>query len=229
MTARAAIGHNMPPDPLDEALAPFGDHIAEAENWLDGGIIETEAQMNAADELLRQIKDAEKAVRAAEESAAKPLYDAWKAAKARFAPTLDDLGRIRKGLIAALDGFKRQIAAAKEEAARLARAEAERKMREAERAAATALETDIAAQREAARARDEAEAAIAAASAADKDTVRGLRTVTRYEIGDERAALHWIAGHDRPALSGFVAEYVRQHHKKASIAGVRVWTEKEAF
>ena len=32
----ATIGHNNPPDPIDEALAPFGDVITEAEVWLDG-------------------------------------------------------------------------------------------------------------------------------------------------------------------------------------------------
>ena len=39
--------HNNPPDPIDEALAPFGDVISEAENWLDGSPVENEAQMKA--------------------------------------------------------------------------------------------------------------------------------------------------------------------------------------
>ena len=30
------IGHNNPPDPIDEALAPYVDAIEEAQNWLDG-------------------------------------------------------------------------------------------------------------------------------------------------------------------------------------------------
>ena len=30
--------HNNPPDPIDEALAPYGDAIEEAQNWLDGNL-----------------------------------------------------------------------------------------------------------------------------------------------------------------------------------------------
>ena len=41
--------HNGPPDPIDEALAPFGDTITEAEGWLDGTAVETEGQMKAVD------------------------------------------------------------------------------------------------------------------------------------------------------------------------------------
>ena len=47
MNAPAAIGHNGF-DPIDEALAPFGDVISEAENWLDGQKVETEADALAA-------------------------------------------------------------------------------------------------------------------------------------------------------------------------------------
>ena len=64
--------HNNPPDPIDEALAPFGDFISEAENWLDGAAVENEGQMKAVDDLTKQLKAAKKAVEAAEESEAKP-------------------------------------------------------------------------------------------------------------------------------------------------------------
>jgi hypothetical protein len=33
---RAVIGGNNPPDPIDAALAPYSDMLAEADNWLDG-------------------------------------------------------------------------------------------------------------------------------------------------------------------------------------------------
>ena len=57
--------HNNPPDPIDEALAPFGDTITEAEAWLDGSAVETEGQMKAVDALIKEIKAAKKAVEAA--------------------------------------------------------------------------------------------------------------------------------------------------------------------
>lgn len=224
-----SIGHNSPPNPIDEALAPYGDAISEAENWLDGEAVTDEGQMKAVDALLKDIKAAEKAVKGAEESEAKPLYDQWKAAKERYKPTIDDLGRIKKGLAAIVDAFKRKLAAEKAEAERKARAEAEKARREAEAKARAAAESDIEAQRAAAEAQAEAERAHKAVVAASKDKVKGLRTVTLYEITDHRDALHWIARNDRDAVTAFVEEYVRRNHKVANIAGVRVWQEKQAF
>ena len=221
--------HNSPPDPVDEALAPFGDTITEAEGWLDGTLVENEAQMKSVDALLKGVKAAKKAVEGAEESAAKPIYDQWKAEKARFAPTLVDLDRIAKGLVGIVDGFKRKLAAEKAEADRIAQAAAWEATRKAQEAARLADATNIEATRAAAQAMVEAEAAQKAAMAASKDTVRGMRTVTKYVTEDDRAALHWIAANDKPAMAEFIAEYVRRNHKTKEIAGVRVWTEKESF
>lgn len=229
MTKLAAIGDNLPPDPIDEALAPFGDVISEAENWLDGTPVESEGQMRAVDDLLKGIKNAKKALTAAEESEAKPIYDQWKAAKARYAPTLADLDRMVKGLVSLLDGFKRKLAAEKAEAARKAQEEMWRKAREAEAASRAANAGDIEAQRNAAAMQDAFDAAEAEARAAANDTVKGLRTVTRHAVEDHRAALHWIAANDRDAVTAFVDEYVRRNHRDKSINGVRVWQEKEAF
>lgn len=222
--------HNNPPDPIDEALAPFGDFISEAENWLDGTSVENEGQMKAVDDLTKQLKAAKKAVEAAEESEAKPFYDQWKASKARFKPTLDDLDRMVKGLVAAVDVFKRKLAAEKE----AARKEAERQAWEATRAAQEAARqadvSNIEAQREAAAAIAAAEEAQRLAAAAAKDTVKGMRTVTRYEITDYRALLNWIAKNDRDAITAFIEDYARKEHKViADAEGIRVWQEKEAF
>jgi hypothetical protein len=231
MNAQTLIGHNNPPDPLDEALKPYGDALSEAENWLDGTPVENEGQMKAVDALLRQIKAAEKAVKDAEDSAAKPLYDAWKAAKARYAPTLDDLTRLKKGLVSIVDAFKRKLAAEKAEAERKARAEAEAARRAAEEAARQASASDIEAQRKAAEAKQAADLAQAQAAAAAKDTVKGMRKVTKYEITDHRALLHWIAKNDRDAITAFVEDYAQKNYKRGAQAadGLRVWEEKEAF
>lgn len=226
----ASKGHNLPPDPIDEALAPFGDAISEAENWLDGSPVETEGQMKAVDTLIKSVKSAKKAVEAAEESAAKPIYDAWKAEKSKFAPTLTDLDRIVKGLVSVVDVFKRKLAAEKVEAERKARSEAEAKMRAAQEAARVADAGNIESQRAAALAQAEAEKAAAAAAIASKDTVKGLRSVTRYEITDHKALLNYIARHVRDDLTAFIEEWARKHHKEFPNAdGLRVWIEKEAF
>ena len=231
MNAPAAIGHNLPPDPLDEALAPYGDFIEEASNWLDGSPVTDEAQMKQVDALLKQIKAAHKDVTNAQKSEAAPLHDAWKAALARYKPTLDDLDRIKKGLIGIVDAFKRRIAAERVEAERKAREEAEAKARAAHQAAMKASETDIEAQRAAAQAQADAEAAQIAdvkAGRASKE-VKGLKTVTKYEVTDHRALLHWIAQNDRDAITAFIDEYARVNHRNLNADGLRVWTEKVAW
>jgi hypothetical protein len=223
------LGHNNPPDPIDEALGPYGDTISEVENWLDGTAVETEGQMKQVDALLKAIKAAKKAVETAEETEAKPIYDAWKLAKDRYKPTLTDLDRMAKGLVAIVDTFKRKLAAEKAEAERKARAEAERKMREAHAAAQAADVANIDAQRAAEAARIEAERAVQAAKEAAKDTVKGLRTVWKHEVTDHKALLHWIARNDKDVITRFVEEYARAHFKQGPIDGVKAWQEKEAF
>lgn len=222
--------HNNPPDPIDEALAPFSDAIEEAQNWLDGEPVKDEAAMKAVDALLADVKAAHKAVSDGEKSAAAPLYDIWKAEKARWKPTLDDLDRIKKGLVSIVGDFKAKLAREKAEAERKAREEAERKAREAAEAAAKADAADIEAVREAAEAQQAAEEAARDAARASKEKVKGLRTVYRYTITDHRALLHWIAKNDRDAVTAFVEEYARQNHRRiGSVDGLDVRKEKEAF
>jgi len=229
MTNPAPIGHNSPPDPIDEALAPYGDAISEAENWLDGTTVENEEQMKAVDAVIKDIRAAKSDLAKAKKSATAPLHDAWKAEIARWKPTEDDIERRLKGLAAVVDPFKRKLAAEKEAVKQAAYEEARRKEREAEEAARKADVSDYEAATEAARLQAEAIEAKKAASAANKDTVKGLRTVTRYAIEDHRAALHWIAANDRDAVTAFIEEYVRRNHKAAEIGGVNVWQEKEAY
>ncbi|QDP65845.1 MAG: hypothetical protein Unbinned7865contig1001_44 [Prokaryotic dsDNA virus sp.] len=221
--------HNNPPDPIDETLAPFADAIEEASNWLDGQKVETEDQMKAVDAILKEIRAANTAMTKAEKSETAPMYDAYKAEKARWKPTLDDLKAQKDGLAALVNDFKKKLAAKKEEEKRKAYEEARRLEREAEEAARKADATNIEAQREAAAVQAAAMEAKKAASAANKDTVKGLRTVTKHEVKDYKAAINWIARNDKEAMAAFVDEYARRNHKTATIDGVNVWQEKEAY
>ena len=229
MNPRAVIGANNPPDPIDAICAQHEGERMEAENWLDGTPVENEGQMKAVDELRKAMREFRLGLEAGQKSATAPLYDAYKAEGARWKPSIDDAKRIEGGLIALVDGFKKKLAVEKEAAEREARAEAARKMREAEETARIANAADIEAQRAAAAAQREAEEAQRRAVAASKDTVKGLRSVTRYEIIDIRDALHWIAKNDKDAMSAFVEDYVRRNHKTSNITGVRVWQDKEAY
>lgn len=229
MNKVAEIGHNLPPDPIDEATAPYADAIDEAQNWLDGGEVTNAGQMATVDALLKDVKAAEKAVKDAEASESKPLHDAWKAAKARYKPTIDDLGRIKTGLIAIVSAFKKResdrIAAEK----RAAWEAAEKARKEAEDAAMTASASNIDEIRAAAEKQRAAEIAQAEASAASRQKLKGMRTVHRHEITDMRAAVNWIAKNDKAAMADFVTEYVRRNFRDTAIDGVKAWTEKEAF
>ena len=227
---RAEIGHNNPPEnPIDEAIAPYSDYISESENWLDGQKVETEAQMKAVDVILKEIRSAASDLAKAEKLATAPFYDAWKGEIARWKPEKEDLDRIKKGLAELVNDFKKKLAAEKAEAVRQANLEAAKKRRKAEAAMHKTDPTDIRSQREAEVARLEWEASEKSAQAAKKDTVKGLRKVSRFEIEDYRAALHWIAKNDRCAMTDFIEEYVRRNHKTANIDGVRSWEEKEAY
>ncbi|MDF9301635.1 hypothetical protein P5P81_03425 [Tritonibacter mobilis] len=231
-------GHNNPPDPIDEALAPYGDVISEAENWLDGTPVENEDQMKAVDKLIKDLRKAKSALGKAEKSATAPLHDAWKAEIARWKPTKEDIERRLKGLAAVVDPFKRKLAEEKEAAKRAAYEDARRKEREAEAAERTAQASDYEASVEADRLKAEAVEAKKAASAANKDTVKGLRTVTRYAFteptadnprGGRKDALNWIARNYPDALTEFIEGFVHRNHKSMQIEGVKVWTEKEAY
>lgn len=230
MNQLAAIGHNNPPDPIDEAIAPFGDVISEAENWLDGQKVETEAQMKAADALLKGIKAARKAVDDARDAATKPLHDAWKSEVSRWKPTQDDLDRLAKGLVALLDDFKRKLAAEKEAARKEAERLAWEETRRAQEAARLADPSNIEDARAAAAAMASAEEARRVAAAAAKETVKGLRTVTRYEITDHRALLNFIAKSARHDITAFIEAWASKNHKQFPTAdGLRVWQDRESF
>ena len=229
MDKRLAIGGNNPPDPIDEPLAPYSCEIDETQNWLDGKPIENENQLNATDALLKALKNALKDFNAARDKFIKPLYEAWKAEVARWKPTQDDLERMIKGLIALQDPFKRKVAAQKEAEKRAAWEAAEKAKREAEQAARAAALSDIGAQREAAEKAAQAQEALKAASLKQRDTVKGMRTVHKYEIEDHRAALNWIAKNNRDAITTFIEAFVASNHKAMDIEGVKQWTEKEAY
>lgn len=233
MNERAVIGGNNPPepvnDPIDLALEPYADAIEEAANWLDGDPVETEDQMKAVDALIKQIRSAKGDLSKAKKAATSPLHDAWKAEIARWKPTEEDIERRLKGLAAVVDPIKRRLAAEKEATKRAAYEEARRKEREAEEAAQKARAADYEAQMEADRLQNEAIEAKKAASAANKDTVKGLRTVTKHEIESYQKALNWIVQNDRAAVTRFIDDYVSRNAKTTPIEGVNVWQDKEAY
>lgn len=223
------IGHNGPPDPIEQVIAEYDAVISEAQNWTDGEPVTDEAGMNAVDAILKEFKSYRSALVKAGKERTDPLHKAWKAEVAAVKVYTDDADRIQSALVATVAPFKAKLAEEKRAAERAAWEAAEKAKREAEAKATTARAADLEAQREIAEARQAAIDAENAAKAASKDKPKGMRKVTRYSIEDHRAALHWIAAMDRDAVTSFIEEYVRRNHKTAQIAGVNVWEEKEAF
>lgn len=233
MNAPAMIGHNNPPSPIAAILEPHAAILSEAENWADGAPVENEGQMKAVDTLIKGVKAARKAVDDARDAATKPLHDAWKAEVAAWKPAQDDLDRLVKCLVAAVDAFKRKLAAAKAEEERLAREAAYRAKLAAEEAAraATENEASIEAQRAAVEAQDAADDAWRSLGEIAADKVKGLRTVTIAEVTDYGACVNWIRANDRQALVEFMDAYVQKAVRAGirDIAGVSIRTEKQAF
>lgn len=238
--ARAVIGDNNPPDAIEAIQAAYDDVFTEVANWLDGSEVQTEAQMEAVNELLASVKACEKEADAAKENEYRPHKAAGDAVVQRWEPFLADLALQRAGLIKAVDAFKRKLAAEKETARKKADAEAWEKTRAAQEAARLADVGNIDAMRDAARAQVEAEAAQQLANAAKKDVVRGMRTVHKWRFIDRanaegpptpgaRLALNWIALNDRAAITAFIEGYVQANFKDAKIDGVETYTEKVAF
>jgi hypothetical protein len=234
----AGIGHNGGPDPIDQINAQFESWRIEAENWTDGNPVEDEAQMKVADAVRAAIRDWRIALEKGQKDATAPLYDAYKAELERWKPTITDAKRIEGCLVSSVGDFKKRIAAEKAEAKRKADADAARKMREAEEAAKTASAMDLDAQREADAKMREADLAVKAAAEAKRDQVKGLRTVHKwaYEVDPaadpkaaRRPALNDIAVNDPDAIAAFVDDYVARNFRNRPIAGVRTWSQKEAF
>lgn len=226
---RAIIGHNQAPDPIDDALAPFGATLEEVANWLDGALVENDGQLKATDELLKDLKAARKAVDTARDDVTKPLHDMWKAEIARWKPTQDDLDRQVKCLVAAQSPYKVKLAAEKEAARAAAQAKADAIAEEARQAHLAANAASIDEQRAADDLLRQTEQARKVAARAGKDTVAGMRSVQVYEIQSHKQALTWIAQNDREALSAFIEDYVRRNFKTGPIDGVKVDTQKVAY
>lgn len=231
MTQQPTIGHNNPPDPIEEISAEFETQREEAANWLDGSPVESEGQMKAVDALRKDMRQWRLNLEAGQKTATAPLRAIYQAELDRWKPTIEDAKRIEACLVAAVDTFKRKLAAEKAAAERAAWEKANRAKQEAEAKARAAAASDLEAQREAEAARQAAIEAERKAQEAKKDNVKGMRKVTKYEVTDYRALLHWIVKNDRDAVTAFIDDYAQKNYKRGAqnADGLRVWDEKEAF
>lgn len=224
MNELAPIGHNNPPDPMEQIQAANDSLFIEVANWADGQPVENEDQMKAVDLLIKAVKEVEAEAKKAKEDEYRPHKAACDAVVARWKVFLDDLDRQKKCLTSAVDGFKRKLAEDREAGRRAKEAAAREAMRRAEESARAANDADIEAQREAAAAIETARAAQKAAK--EVEGVKGLRTFVIREIADGAACARWIWSNDRPAIMEFMETYVKRADRLPD--GVTERTEKRA-
>lgn len=227
--ALAPIGHNNPPDPIDQITAAHEAHREEADNWLDGSLVENEGQMKAVDELRGSMRQWRLGLERGQKEATAPLRAVYQAELDRWKPTIEDAKRYEAALVSVQEPFKKLLLAQKEAEKKAAWEAANKARQEAEEAALQATAHDVQSQREAAAKAEEAQAALQAASAAQKDTVKGMRNVKRHEVISMRDLVHWIAKHDKAAMTEFATKYAKMHNENIPDAIVRSWSEKEAF
>ena len=217
---RAVIGNNRPPHEIlfDEIQELFD----EAKNWADGEPITTEQQHDAVTKLYDGLHDAGKRADELRKDEKKPLDDEIKAIQDRYNPYIQpkkgkvDLGKAALGDM--LAKWRAAVAKKKEDEARKAREEADRKAAEAQ--AAIRASSGNLAEREAAEAMlKEAKQADRFAKRQDKaaTTGTGLRSVWVATPTDWEAGLDWAYGRDYVRFR----ELVQQMANEAVRTGAR--------
>ncbi|KAF0675099.1 hypothetical protein [Profundibacterium mesophilum] len=229
MNAHATIGHNNPPDPIEAVTAEYDDLLSEVANWTDGEPVTSREQHDEVADLLKQLKGYRSALTRAGKERTDPLHKAWKAEVAAVKVYTDDAERMQGALVAAVAPYKAKLAEEQRAKERAAWEAADKTRREAEATAAAASASDLEAQRAVAAAKQAEIEAQKAASAVSKDKVKGLRTVTRFEVTSHKELLNDIVQSDRAAMVEFLEDYARRHHRDRTLPGVRTWTEKEAY
>lgn len=217
---RAVVGNNQPPDVIifDEIQTLFD----EAKNWADGEPITTEEQHDAVTKLYDGLHDAGKRADELRKEEKKPLDDAITEIQSRYNPYIQpkkgkvDLGKDALGKM--LAAWRAAVAKKKEDEARKAREEADRKAAEAQ-AAIRASSGNLAEREVAEQLLTEANQADRFAKRQDKaaTTGTGLRTVWVATLQDADAALDWAYGRDPVRFK----ELVQQMANEAVRTGAR--------
>lgn len=228
MNQIAPIGHNGH-DPIADCAALYDDIISEAQNWADGEPVTDEASCLAVDEIIKGFKTYRTALTKAGKERTDPPHKVWKAEVAAVKVYTDDADRLQSCLVALVGPFKQEQAAKKESERKAAWEAARKAEREAAELAAKADAGNIDDQRAADAAKQAQIDAQKAASVAQKDTVKGMRTVTHHEVVDMGLLINWIARNDKEAIAAFATEYARKNHAAIPDDTVRTWTTKEAF
>lgn len=220
LNPRAVIGNNRPPHEF--IFDEIEDLFSEAKNWCDGEPIANEAMHDAVTKLYDGLHDAGKRADELRKDQKKPLDDQIKDIQDRYNPYIQpkkgkvDLGKAALGEM--LAKWRAAVAKKKEDEARKAREEADRKAAEAQ-AAIRASSGNLAEREVAEEMLKEAKQADRFAKRQDKaaTTGTGLRSVWFATLQDADAALDWAYGRDPVRFK----ELVQQMANEAVRGGAR--------
>jgi hypothetical protein len=243
---RAVIGSNNPPSEMtafDAIRINIEDLFEEAGQWLDGTPVTTQQQADAINTLKARIKDAHKAAEDARVAEIKPHQDTVAAIQARYNSLIGSNKTVvgiavkaEQACNAALKPYLLELDRQQQEAARLAREEADRKQEEAmasmrQRDAANLADRDAAE-----RLVQEAKQAEAAANTAEKAKAHakgdgratGLRTVYRAVMTNGTAAAAWAWNERNADLMEWIQDQAEQAVRagRRAIPGFEIVTEK---
>lgn len=207
------IGGNNPP-PLFAMSLNIEEWFELVSGTLAGGAITTDQQAADLTELLEQGRLNQKAADEQRALEKKPHLDASKAVDAEWKPLLERCTMGMTALKEPLTVWRTAKQRAKDEAARIAREEAEAKQAAAQ--AALRASDDLEA-RFAAEAQLEQAAKLTAQANRIDRSATGLRTTYAAHVTDLRELAKHVMHHDAPAFEAFLIEYAR----KAVASGVR--------
>lgn len=225
----ANIGHNQPP-PFEAIGLHIEDLFQLVSDTLAGvDAVQNDEQDAALDELLDEFRKARKT--ADEERAAekRPHDDAGKAVQAKWKPYLERCDMATVEIKAKLTPYRAAKIAARDEAARIAREEAEAKQKAAQDALRQSddLEARFAAEEQL----KQAAKLTAAANRADRSAT-GLRTSWEAEVTDRRAALNHYVKTNPEAFIALIQDLAdkdaRSEATRRDIPGIVFHKKKEA-
>lgn len=204
VVAIAEMGHNNPPTSAYETIKQeIEDLFDEAKNFADGDAIDSAALAEAVTELHDKLHEAGKRADEVRKDEAKPHDDAKAEIQTRYNKLIGNTKTSGKGKVVLgkevlqglLTPWRNKVAAQKEAAARLAREEADRIIREAQEAM-QASKGNLEAREQAEELVKEAKQADRWAKREDKaaTTGTGLRSVWHCDLVDEGIALDWAYG-----------------------------------
>jgi len=209
------------------ASIAFSMHIDDLFSTADSiTTIENDEQEAAVDELLGELRKARKdgdAIRATEK---RPHMDAAKAVDDEWREPLRKADIAADALKARLTPYRTAKQAAKDEAARKVREEAEAR----QKAAQAALKSDDLEQRYQAEIELKAAGKLSAVGNKIEREATGLRTYWQAEVERHETLLRWIQDNDADALRAWLDAYAKAavNRGKRSLAGTRIFTIQRA-